>query len=125
MLKVYTGIQRFDETKGTLFNWMYTVIRNTALDKLKMAQLPATIEIDHAIVVSSDEHILKTLDWKDMYRLLDALPQATRAVCSLFYIEGFKIKEIAESLGISAGTVKWHLAETRSKLKVVFHNQYH
>jgi RNA polymerase sigma-70 factor (ECF subfamily) len=48
------------------------------------------------------------------------LPAATRAVCTLFYIEGFSIKEIAAQLNISEGTIKWHLNESRNRLRILF-----
>nr|WP_295934295.1 sigma-70 family RNA polymerase sigma factor [uncultured Dyadobacter sp.] len=51
---------------------------------------------------------------------LKQLPIATRRICSLFYLDGFTVKEIAEILTISDGTVKWHLSESRSRLKVIF-----
>jgi RNA polymerase sigma-70 factor (ECF subfamily) len=67
---------------------------------------------------------LKTLEDQDIYKLLNALTPATRVVCSLFYLEGFSIKDIAEKLELSAGTVKWHLSETRKKLKPVLEKYY-
>jgi len=38
------------------------------------------------------------------------------------YIEDYSIKEIAASLDMKDGTVKWHLNEGRNKLKVIFQN---
>jgi DNA-binding NarL/FixJ family response regulator len=34
-------------------------------------------------------------------------------------MEGYSIKDIAHQLNISIGTVKWHLSESRKKLKVI------
>ena len=60
------------------------------------------------------------LEKKDVYILLDQLTPATRVVCNLYYIDGFSIREIAERLGLTSGTVKWHLSESRKKLKPIF-----
>src|SRR6185436_6138592 len=46
MMKVYRNISSFDSGKGELFNWIYTVIRNTALDKLKLVMQPAPKELN-------------------------------------------------------------------------------
>jgi RNA polymerase sigma factor (sigma-70 family) len=54
-----------------------------------------------------------------VYYYLDKLPPATRAVCTLHYLEGYAVKEIAELLKISEGTIKWHLSESRNKLKTL------
>ena len=62
----------------------------------------------------------KQLEWKDIYYYLDQLPANTRYVCSLYYLEGFSIKEITGLLEMKEGTVKWHLNECRTRLKVIF-----
>ncbi len=116
MLKVYRQIGNYDIRKGDLFNWIYTIVRNTALDKLKLSRW-SVAELQNDDAFPSDENPLKSLEEREFYKLLDLLSPATRAVCSLYYVEGFKIKEIAERLDISQGTVKWHLSETRKQLK--------
>jgi RNA polymerase sigma factor (sigma-70 family) len=45
------------------------------------------------------------------------LPPATHAVFIMYAIDGFAHKEIAEKLGISEGTSKWHLSEARKTLQ--------
>jgi RNA polymerase sigma-70 factor, ECF subfamily len=46
-----------------------------------------------------------------------ALPDRQRAIVQLFELEGFTGAEIAEMLGISAGTVRWHLHEAKRTLR--------
>ncbi len=124
MLKVFRNLSAYDNTKGEFFNWVYTVVRNTALDKLKLVPIPETKELNGSVEQSFDENPLKSLEWKDIYKLLVALAPATRVVCSLYYLEGFSIPDISEQLSLSKGTVKWHLSETRKKLKPVFEKYY-
>lgn len=123
MLKVFKNIGNYDDSKGDFFNWVYTIVRNTAIDKLKIKKLPPMAELNDVMVNKGDNPVAG-LAWKDIYKLLDALPPATRAVCSLYYLEDFTIKDINERLGISEGTIKWHLSEARSKLKPVLKNHY-
>lgn len=125
MLKVYRNITKYDDSKGDLFNWIYTIVRNTALDKLRAAKLPSISSLNDDADLVVEENPLQKMEKMEMYRMLDLLAPATRAVCNLFYLEGFSIKEISESLEISAGTVKWHLSETRKQLKPAFENYYH
>lgn len=123
MMKVFRHLGTYNSSKGEFFNWVYTIVRNTALDNLKLVKQPVQ-ELNGQAEKSFDDNPLKSLEWKDIYVLLDALPPATRVVCSLFYLEGFSIKEIGEKLQLSIGTVKWHLSETRNKLKPVLKNYY-
>jgi len=124
MMKVFKKAGTYDASKGDFFNWAYTIVRNTALDKIKLVRFPATAEINEAVQDIGTDNPLKKLEWKDIYRLLDSLAPATRAVCCLFYLEGFSIKDISVQLTVSEGTVKWHLSETRKKLKPVFDKYY-
>jgi RNA polymerase sigma-70 factor (ECF subfamily) len=64
------------------------------------------------------------LEGKDLYLLLDRLSPATRVICGLFYLEGYSIKDIAEQLTISGGTVKWHLSESRKKLRSILERHF-
>jgi RNA polymerase sigma factor (sigma-70 family) len=124
MMKVYRNIGSYDPGKGDFFNWVYTIVRNAALDKLKLNKWPRASPLNGIAEQSYTDNPLKTLEEKDIYFLLDTLAPGTRAVCSLFYLEGFPIKDICEQLEISAGTVKWHLSETRKKLKPVLEKYY-
>lgn len=123
MLKVFRNIEKYSEEKGDFFNWVYTVVRNTSLDKLKNIGWTAHVAVDD-IPIPDDDNPLAALELADIYKLLDVLPAATRAVSILFYLEGFKIPEISEQLQLSSGTVKWHLSEVRRKLKPVLLKHY-
>jgi RNA polymerase sigma-70 factor, ECF subfamily len=49
--------------------------------------------------------------------LLRCLPDRQRDVAGLFYVEDLSVAEIANSLGISAGAVKFHLNRARAALR--------
>lgn len=121
MLIVFTKINQYDPEKGELFNWAYTIVRNAAIAQLKKNnQLAQTVEITRQLEECLDDNPFKELEWENIYFYLDKLPSATRAVCTLFYIEGFSIKEISEQLNVKTGTIKWHLSESRTRLKALF-----
>lgn len=129
MMKVFENIGTYRAEKGKFFNWIYTIVRNTALDKLRMSvAFPIRYDdfgaADALPEVEGDYNPLKALEERDIYVMLDELSPATRVVCTLFYIEGYVIKEIAQQLTISAGTVKWHLSESRKNLKTVFKRHF-
>lgn len=52
-----------------------------------------------------------------IYGFIAKLPAASQQVFNLYYIDGYKHREIGEMLGISDGTSKWHLNFAREKLK--------
>ncbi|MDH3294249.1 MAG: sigma-70 family RNA polymerase sigma factor [Acidimicrobiia bacterium] len=55
--------------------------------------------------------------------LLRTLPERQRAAASLYYLEDLPVADIAVSLGISDGAVKYHLNQARSALRVVVERQ--
>ena len=121
MLNVFKNIGQYDPAKGELFNWAYTIVRNAAITQLNSQKiLRQTTEITGKIENSLFDNPFKELEWNDIYFNLDKLPPATRAVCTLHYLEGFAIKEISERLNLSDGTIKWHLSESRNRLRTLF-----
>jgi RNA polymerase sigma-70 factor (ECF subfamily) len=124
MMKVFRNIKAFDNTKGSLFNWAYTIVRNAALDQLKKKKYPTQPYTDEQMELPAHDTPVKQLEEKWFYQLLDGLQQPARAICSLYYLEGFPIKEIAQHLDIAEGTIKWHLHQVRKKLKPVLEKHY-
>ena len=59
----------------------------------------------------------------DLLKLVRELPPQTQAVFNLYVIEGYNHKEVAQMLGISEGTSKWHLSEARKILQQMIKQQ--
>jgi RNA polymerase sigma factor (sigma-70 family) len=123
MLKVFTHIDQYDPAKGRFFNWVYTTVRNAALTLIRDKKNHLTFELNEQLQETRGNNPFKQLEWKDIYHYLDKLPANTRCVCSLHYLEGFSIKEIAHAIDMKEGTVKWHLNECRSRLKTIFEQE--
>ena len=120
MLKVFRNINQYDPAKGDFFNWAYTTVRNAALTLIRDKKNKLTFELTENAADATVNNPFKQLEWKDIYYYLDQLPTNTRYVCSLYYLEGFSIQEITGLIEMKEGTVKWHLNECRTRLKVIF-----
>ena len=81
---------------------------------------------NHVILEERDELITKDfaskLYYDDLIKLVNELPNATRVVFNMYAIDGYPHREIAEILGISEGTSKWHLSSGRKILKEKIEN---
>ncbi|QRQ99827.1 RNA polymerase sigma factor [Dyadobacter sandarakinus] len=121
MLRVFQHVDQYDPQKGEFFSWMYTIVRNAALTLLRNRKTQAFHydEIDDKMGFESPENPLDALNAGDIQVYLMQLPVATRRICGLFYLDGFSVKEISEALNIREGTVKWHLSESRNRLKSI------
>lgn len=124
MMKVFRRLPDFKTGQGEFFNWVYTIVKHTALDKLKKLVHPTVSHAEEHEEPDTTLSILEQLEWKDIYRFLDHLPPAARPVFSLFYLENYPIAAIAGQLQISTGTVKWHLNESRKIMQPVLKKHF-
>ena len=56
-------------------------------------------------------------DYSDLYEAVSRLPEDARLSVTLYYVEGYSVKEIAKLLDVTDSTVKNRLARARAKLK--------
>jgi RNA polymerase sigma factor (sigma-70 family) len=126
MMKVFKTIDQYDSSKGQLQNWVYTSVKNAALTLIRdnKTQHPTK---NYKEITDDIEADLKDIKSHASFAnepivMLQQLSPTTRTICNLFYLEEYSIKEIAATLAIKEGTIKWHLSEGRMKLKTIFNN---
>ncbi len=122
--KVFKNIKQYDASKAQLYTWIRKIVINECLNHLqlqkgKMQQV--VIGADHEIQI--EPSVFNKMKEADLLHMVQLLAPATRAVFNLFIIEGFGHKEVADMLGISEGTSKWHLNDARKKLQSMILNQ--
>ena len=57
----------------------------------------------------------------DFWRMVSELPPRQRQVTALYYLEDRSVEQIAELLGLAAGSVKSHLSKARASLASSLH----
>ena len=72
--------------------------------------------------VTIEAEVIDQLFAEDLFSEIQKLPDTTRTVFSLYVIDGYKHREIAELLKINANTSKWHLANGKKQLRDVLKN---
>ena len=113
------AILRAWEQLGTLRNpkyfktWLTRILINECNAMLRQRQrlAPYEPEIAEAIPTPAPE------DHSDLYAALLALDEKYRLPVVLYYLEGFKTREIASMLGVPEGTVKSRLRTARELLR--------
>jgi RNA polymerase sigma factor (sigma-70 family) len=116
-IKLFKSLSSFDVTKGSLHAWLKRIVINESLDHIKQRGRFGSKELQEADEPYISNSILEKMDADEIMQMVRQLPPATRAVFVLFAIEGYGHKEIAQQLGISEGTSKWHLSEARKNLQ--------
>lgn len=115
--KVFTHITKYDQTRP-FKAWLGKIMMNTSIDyyraNLKMAY---TDDLDKAENLSDGELPDRKLNYDDLLKMIQQLPNAYRTVFNLFAIEGYTHEEIGVMLDINPGTSKSNLHKARQKLK--------
>ncbi len=116
-MKVFSSIRNYKPT-GKLSGWIAKIVLHTTLDFVrKKYRYKEMGEYGEAQIISVNNDALSNLGIEEIYSKIQLLPDATRTVFSMFVIDGYSHKEIAEQLSISEGTSKWHLSNARTKLQ--------
>ncbi len=120
--------------KGNVEAWLRRIVVNTALQHIKKNQHFSIVNCealpDEGYVPDYDplDHLNKSsiirycnFDQEELIEVIDQLPLHHRTVFNLYVIDNFKHHQIAEKLGISAGTSKSHLSRARKKIQRLLH----
>jgi RNA polymerase sigma factor (sigma-70 family) len=117
-LKVYKNIHTYDATKASLYTWIRTIVVNSAIDFIRQrGKFYNHMELEKAEEPAIDADAVQRMSARELLRLVQQLTPATQGVFNLYVIEGYNHREIANLLGISEGTSKWHLSEARKQLQ--------
>lgn len=117
-LKVYKNIHTYDASKASLYTWIRTIIVNSAIDFIRQrGKFYNHLELEKAEEPAIDADAISRMSSRELLRLVQHLTPATQGVFNLYVIEGYNHREIANLLGISEGTSKWHLSEARKQLQ--------
>jgi RNA polymerase sigma-70 factor (ECF subfamily) len=115
-LKCFQKIEKFT-FQGSFEGWLRKIVLRTALDALRSNEKYN----DKTVFVEKEEFIERDhgerMYYDQLLQLVNTLPKTTKLVFNLSVMEGLQHKEIAEILGMSEGTSKWHLSEGRRILK--------
>jgi RNA polymerase sigma factor (sigma-70 family) len=119
-MKVFKGIGTYN-TQMPVKGWLRKTMINAAIDHYRSQKKHYNQQDVMMIADQDDEHtnVLDDLAMEDIMKCVQKLPQAYRAVFTLYTIEGYKHHEIADLLEINEGTSKSNLAKAKAKLRTL------
>ncbi len=109
-------------SEATIGAWIKRIVINTCINHLKKRRLNTT-EWDDRIGDQPVETDYKTqdasLDVDMVKRAMDELPDGYRTVFSLYLIEGYDHKEIADIMGVTEATSKSQFSRAKRKMREI------
>ena len=114
-VSAFQYLNTFNQT-ASFGAWLKRIVVNKALNHIKRRRLDTIpIEDELDIVEAHDEVDLK-YDVAQVKRAMEQLPDGYRTVFSLYLIEGYDHREIAEIMGVTESTSKSQFNRSKKKL---------
>lgn len=119
-IKVWTGSSGLRENSG-FKAWMMRILVHNAYRaaKRRKREFPddeTVSRLDSRTEPSSLEHIVREEEALQVILAIGNLPVKQRAVVVLYYYNALSVKEIAQMLGVTTGTVKSRLYTARGRI---------
>lgn len=121
-LKVFKKIDTF-RGEGSFEGWIRRIVYHSISDFFKKESGYLKFIVLEEAEKDEPQTALHGLYYEDLIQIIEALPERSRQVFSLYAVEGYSHKEIAERLEISEGTSKWHLSNARDQLKKILESR--
>ena len=114
LVKAYLSLAGY-QNKGKFRSWLFKIAYNTFLNH--KAGCRTMESIDEARTHIGGTEADASFEHQDLYLALRTLPPKERSAITLFYLNGYSIKEIAAITEASEAAVKQQLSRGRDKLK--------
>lgn len=112
-IQVFRDLGQF-KSQSTLGAWIKTIVIRTAIKKKKMLFVTESLD---TVNTNDIIHWPDELNGEYLDIAIKELPEGYRMVFLLTEVEGYTHKEVAEMLGISAGTSKSQLFHAKKMLQ--------
>jgi RNA polymerase sigma-70 factor, ECF subfamily len=116
---------RYDRARGSVRSWVLRVVHNRAIDTFRREVSIAGNDVPGDWITEvmparerTDEEAERRSDARLVRSALEELPADQRQVIELAYFGGFSHTQIADALGLPAGTVKGRMRLALSKLRI-------
>lgn len=119
--QLWQQADRFDGTQGSLQNWLFTIARSRAIDRVRARAARKRTTADDPTDVNDPGRPDETVELRERQRLvrqaMAALSADQRAALALAYYEGLSHSQIAERLQEPLGTVKTRIRQAMIALR--------
>lgn len=119
-IKAWKSFQQFDPNKAVFQSWLFSIIRNTCIDRIREQRKFQRIPLDQISDIPGDNHA-DAYDSREWYQIIlmlaDQLPDKQRDCFIMRDINGLSIREIAMETGQTTGSVKTNVYLARKKIK--------
>jgi RNA polymerase sigma-70 factor (ECF subfamily) len=115
-LGIVRGIYRLNDP-ARFRPWAYRIVTNKAHDWIRKDVRAPQVQADRITERQSRSKLQSSETLSDLQNIMRRLSTKSRDVLTLYYLEEFRLAEVASILRIPKGTVKSRLHNARNELK--------
>jgi RNA polymerase sigma-70 factor, ECF subfamily len=121
LLEVWRSASRFDPALGSGSSWIMTLAHRRSVDRVRSERSHLSRQLRSAVAVIDYDDVAEavevSLDRERVQRCLGSLTELQRECVRLAYYGGYTYREVAELLGVPAGTVKTRMRDGLIRLR--------
>jgi RNA polymerase sigma-70 factor, ECF subfamily len=124
LLSIWRSRRRYDQTRGSVRNWILGIVHNRAIDAIRRNSVHARrrepldgVEERFEARERTDVEVARREEARNVHGALDVLPLEQRQAIELAYFGGFTHTEIAKLLDEPVGTVKGRMRLGLEKMR--------
>ncbi|MBD0332770.1 MAG: sigma-70 family RNA polymerase sigma factor [Chitinophagaceae bacterium] len=124
-LKIWQNLTSYDETKGRLFTWMLSIVRNLAIDRTRSKDFKKqykTVGITEN-VYTNEKVVNSNIADYGFNALINKLSEESRKLLELSFYQGYTHEEISKMMNIPLGTVKTRIRTTIIELRKLMNDK--
>jgi len=119
-IKIWKHISKYDN-KAKFTTWMYTIITNLCIDKLRKQKFFSNINCEEALMKVDLNNQDAHYDNKDLVEIIGCIAKALspkqRVIFTLRDLEGLEIEEIEKITGLPSTHIKSNLYHARKTIR--------
>ncbi len=104
---------------GSFEGWLKTIARRTLYNYMVEENRKHRVTNDYRFRMDYSDTCngLDNLYCRDLFSIIESLPNKTREVFKMFSFGGYTHENISNEVGIATGTSKWHVHEAKRYIK--------